>query len=40
MRAQWHLPITGPILQFIGCELLIEDHDLVRPLALREAGYF
>jgi sterol desaturase/sphingolipid hydroxylase (fatty acid hydroxylase superfamily) len=28
MRADWALPITGPILKHIGCELIIEDHDL------------
>jgi sterol desaturase/sphingolipid hydroxylase (fatty acid hydroxylase superfamily) len=28
IRADWSLPITGPILSLIGCELIIEDHDL------------
>ncbi|KAL8276876.1 hypothetical protein RQP46_010704 [Phenoliferia psychrophenolica] len=28
MRADWALPITGPVLSLIGCELIIEDHDL------------
>jgi len=28
IRADWSLPITGPVLNLIGCELLIEDHDL------------
>lgn len=31
MRVVWELPITGPILKLIGCELIIEDHDLVGP---------
>lgn len=28
IRADWNLPITGPILSLIGCELVVEDHDL------------
>ncbi|KAM0746238.1 hypothetical protein T439DRAFT_319235 [Meredithblackwellia eburnea MCA 4105] len=28
IRAKWHLPITGPILSLVGCELIVEDHDL------------
>ena len=28
MRADWSLPITGPILRPFGCDLMIEDHDL------------
>ncbi|KAL8276962.1 hypothetical protein RQP46_010597 [Phenoliferia psychrophenolica] len=28
IRASWEWPITGPILRLIGCELIIEDHDL------------
>ncbi|SCV70450.1 BQ2448_1844 [Microbotryum intermedium] len=27
IRAEWELPITGFPLKFIGCNLLIEDHD-------------
>ncbi|KAI5475785.1 Werner helicase interacting protein 1 [Pseudohyphozyma bogoriensis] len=39
IRADWDLPITGPILKLFGAELIVEDHDLHHRLGKSGKNY-